>query len=71
MAIKAGSLFFVDSLQKMIKYKRLYITYRNKFRYFGHGYMTPDVNGKPKGVTWFVICTGLGNFRLFPVGFVK
>jgi hypothetical protein len=55
----------------MNKYKRLWRIYTMKFKYFGHGYMTPDVNGRPKGITWFVICTGIGNFRLFPIGYVR
>jgi hypothetical protein len=55
-------------LQKLIeksinKLKRLFI-------YYGSGRMVADVNGKPKGIVWFTICTGLGNFRLFPVGYV-
>ena len=55
----------------MNKYRRLYIIYRNKFRYFGYGFMTPDYNGRPKDITWLVVCTGLGNFRILPVGYVK
>lgn len=44
---------------------------RRLLTYYGSGRMVADVNGKPKGIVWFTICTGLGNFRLFPVGYVK
>jgi hypothetical protein len=51
--------------------RHLFIYYRNKFTIFGSARMVADVNGKPKGIVWYTICTGLGNFRLFPVGYIK
>ena len=48
----------------MSKLKRL-------LKYYGSSRMVADINGKPKGIVRFTICTGLGNFRLFPVGYVK
>ena len=55
----------------MNKFRRRYLIIRNKFKYFGSGRMVADRNGQPHGLVWFTICTGLGNFRLFPVGYVK
>jgi len=39
--------------------------------YYGSSRMVADVNGKPKGIVWFTVCTGLGNFRLIPGGYIK
>jgi hypothetical protein len=45
--------------------------FRRLLTYYGSARMVADVNGRPKGIVWFTICTGFGNYRLFPVGYVK
>lgn len=51
--------------------KKLKYFLKTRFAYYGSGRMVNDYNGEPRGIVWFTICTGLGNFKLFPVGYVK
>lgn len=52
-------------------FKKLKHLIKTRLAYYGSGRMVNDSNGRPKGIVWFTICTGLGNFRLFPVGYVR
>ena len=55
----------------MNKIQREYMILRRKLTFYGSGRMVADKNGQPHGLVWFTFCTGMGNFRLFPVGYVK
>ena len=55
----------------MNKLKRKYMILRRKLVFYGSARMVADNNGRPRGSVWFTICTGLGNFKLFPVGYVN
>ena len=47
------------------------LSLKRKLTYYGSGKMVADHNGQPKGIVWLTICTGFGNFRIFPIGYVK
>ena len=54
-----------------MKLKHKLRSLRRDFTFYCFSRMTADFHGRPKGITWLVACTGLGNFRLFPIGYRK
>lgn len=42
-----------------------------KLRFFSWAEMVDDKNGRPSGIVWLTACTGYGNFRLIPIGYIK
>lgn len=60
-------MFVVNIFQKITQFWQKL----RSFKYFGHGFCINDVDGKPKGIVWLVICTSLGNYRIIPMGYQK